>query len=556
MSVIEVEMVVPKGRRVWFHRIDRSSGPIEVQLGEHGNYRIFEAYCTNPRCECETVHLHFSRLGGEDSFRFDLNLKDFTSNWEFQTLEEKHLVVAREFTKNLNSLQKAALISHYRRAKEFGEEDPTSYLNFSPFEFGRYLAYEAVFGRERKKVFEVAYEDKRYSIVDCYCLDPSCDCKTVVLTIYEAKPPADSSGYAFLFQLKLDDQSWVGTTPSERAEKFFNERIRGNVELFAVLMERYHKMKELGRKVLRRYRKKKGVKLAPSGTHVPRLGEELVEKMVSSGLLIDRELVAELLEKQEVVPHLIEVLEDDRYWGPDGLGGGWGPIHAIHLLGAIKTDECLRALLKLIRSREKYLGDWLTEDMPSILAGFGPRAVGQLKEMVQNRELGIISRATVVRALAAIAHQHEKVRDPVIELLRKVVTGEEEDPEFRGLVADDLAQFKHPDALADLKSLFDQGMVDETIIDWKGIERIYNTPEEKLRYHLDLKDPLDYFLPGNLWRLWDTNYGRGPARFIDAGGREVYQEKPKKAERNDPCPCGSGRKYKNCCWLKEIGIGR
>lgn len=25
----------------------------------------------------------------------------------------------------------------------------------------------------------------------------------------------------------------------------------------------------------------------------------------------------------------------------------------------------------------------------------------------------------------------------------------------------------------------------------------------------------------------------------------------KKPERNDPCPCGSGKKYKNCCQHKE-----
>ena len=34
-------------------------------------------------------------------------------------------------------------------------------------------------------------------------------------------------------------------------------------------------------------------------------------------------------------------------------------------------------------------------------------------------------------------------------------------------------------------------------------------------------------------------------------GKEGVKSKPKKAEkkigRNDPCPCGSGRKYKQCC---------
>lgn len=28
----------------------------------------------------------------------------------------------------------------------------------------------------------------------------------------------------------------------------------------------------------------------------------------------------------------------------------------------------------------------------------------------------------------------------------------------------------------------------------------------------------------------------------------------KKTGRNDPCPCGSGKKYKKCCWPKTIGV--
>jgi len=30
----------------------------------------------------------------------------------------------------------------------------------------------------------------------------------------------------------------------------------------------------------------------------------------------------------------------------------------------------------------------------------------------------------------------------------------------------------------------------------------------------------------------------------------------KKVGRNDPCPCGSGKKYKKCCMNKDLGIGR
>ena len=43
----------------------------------------------------------------------------------------------------------------------------------------------------------------------------------------------------------------------------------------------------------------------------------------------------------------------------------------------------------------------------------------------------------------------------------------------------------------------------------------------------------------------------GAARRAEAGGRRPAEERPpaapRKVGRNDPCPCGSGLKYKKCC---------
>jgi preprotein translocase subunit SecA len=47
---------------------------------------------------------------------------------------------------------------------------------------------------------------------------------------------------------------------------------------------------------------------------------------------------------------------------------------------------------------------------------------------------------------------------------------------------------------------------------------------------------------------------RRTAEGAQAGGRETRSEpvrKGPKVGRNDPCPCGSGLKYKKCCLLKE-----
>ncbi|MEM0926075.1 MAG: SEC-C metal-binding domain-containing protein, partial [Planctomycetota bacterium] len=34
---------------------------------------------------------------------------------------------------------------------------------------------------------------------------------------------------------------------------------------------------------------------------------------------------------------------------------------------------------------------------------------------------------------------------------------------------------------------------------------------------------------------------------------EPIRNKGQKIGRNDPCPCGSGKKYKNCCMRKQVG---
>ncbi len=43
------------------------------------------------------------------------------------------------------------------------------------------------------------------------------------------------------------------------------------------------------------------------------------------------------------------------------------------------------------------------------------------------------------------------------------------------------------------------------------------------------------------------NSGRAPAEIMDLLARDARQRSLKTAGRNDPCPCGSGRKYKMCC---------
>jgi preprotein translocase subunit SecA len=43
-----------------------------------------------------------------------------------------------------------------------------------------------------------------------------------------------------------------------------------------------------------------------------------------------------------------------------------------------------------------------------------------------------------------------------------------------------------------------------------------------------------------------------PVRSSSAVASQSSQPVKKKVGRNDPCPCGSGKKYKKCCMLKDM----
>jgi len=47
--------------------------------------------------------------------------------------------------------------------------------------------------------------------------------------------------------------------------------------------------------------------------------------------------------------------------------------------------------------------------------------------------------------------------------------------------------------------------------------------------------------------MWQRNLGQA-----DKEKDDIEQTKPAtKTGRNDPCPCGSGKKFKKCCGINE-----
>lgn len=271
--------------------------------------------------------------------------------------------------------------------------------------------------------------------------------------------------------------------------------------------------------------------------------EELIRQLVDSELVVDPELAGEISRRPDAVPYLLCILEDEEYYFHSGPGDGWTPIHAGFLLSAIGTPEALEAIFWVLREREEELDDWITDEYTVILANFSPEFVEPLKAFVLDRTVSVYGRSVAAGALISISRNHPEARDSVLEFFRELLKIEE-DSTFLGFVVCDLGDYRVESLFEDVKTLFEEGRVDEDIVEWKDIASEFKTPVENgHRFPYD-KDPMEHFSPEEEERLWNQTY----KRKIPEKLREML--KPKKIGRNDPCPCGSGKKYKKCCMPK------
>ena len=117
-------------------------------------------------------------------------------------------------------------------------------------------------------------------------------------------------------------------------------------------------------------------------------------------------------------------------------------------------------------------------------------------------------------------------------------------------------------------------IVYELAMFWEYLNRVYELPEAKsivewlnagdivTRLEAELSDTSNYGMAKSMVMLgnkagYDMSSQEGLAEFMMAYNRSLLSDKRPQAEarvgqdrrvgRNDPCPCGSGKKFKKCC---------
>lgn len=254
---------------------------------------------------------------------------------------------------------------------------------------------------------------------------------------------------------------------------------------------------------------------------------------------------------EEAAPALLAALER----AADGAALGENEerllFRGVHILGAARRPEAFSPLMRLLSrpawETEELLGDAVTENVAGIIAGVFNGDAAALFALIEDMDLDEFLRSAVLGAATFLTWDRRIETDVMVTFLRRF-------HDARAAELDDVVWDAWGQAIACLglselyeraRAMMRDGPISDFGMDLNDFERLLLATEcddparfqhNNLGYIEDVIVALEKFSSGGA----DLDFGwAAPAMPIRNPWRGVG--------RNDPCPCGSGRKFKTCC---------
>lgn len=251
-------------------------------------------------------------------------------------------------------------------------------------------------------------------------------------------------------------------------------------------------------------------------------------------------------------------------------------LHAVYLLGELKSENSLEHFFHILSQTDDYIHtffgmDIVNEAIWEPIYRLANHKLDAFRPFLFRPDISYL-RKTIFLDVAKQVYWHqpgrrEEVKQWYITLLRdsfnRAENGELSDPDFMGNIIWDILDLQIVEAKSLIGQAYDKKMVSIQFCGTKEavLKELGTTdPVMQKRPVLDIFQRYKVFSqeiaePVETYKS-NLNQPSGPPLYEpDASWTSSkstpYRKKPEPG-RNDPCPCGSGKKYKKCCLEKSL----
>jgi len=321
-------------------------------------------------------------------------------------------------------------------------------------------------------------------------------------------------------------------------------------------------------------------KIVEPTTEAPSFTHDIINELYFNDLNIDQQLIREILAlpRETLLADLHKVVYDsmarhivfmeEMDWN---IKTHEFLMHAVLLLVELNDDRSLEVILDILRQDNDYLepwfGDAITEDFWELIYHMANDKLDVLGKLIFEPNRDTYSQAVMTEVAEQVLLYQPERRVEVIAWYKSIFEEWIEREDDDTIIDTDLIAFFVSDAVDSnlteltplITELFEHGLVSEGIAgSLEDCVSDINTPVTINRKRDIFNSIIDRY--HHFTSTW-LNYTDDPeidysdyedVESSDENDRETKDIIPLpvgkvKVGRNDPCPCGSGKKYKKCC---------
>lgn len=264
------------------------------------------------------------------------------------------------------------------------------------------------------------------------------------------------------------------------------------------------------------------------------------------------------MEKDAAIPYLRQAVEK-ALLEQDKLDENYQlHFYALFLLGEFQDKEFFPEIIKLALlpgdTLDMLIGDAVTSGLPDILYNTYNGDLELLKNIVKNKENDEFVRSGILNVLGQLYLDGTMEKEEWRQFLKSMADkAEEYDPIYNSLAAM-ICRCHFIEMLPEIRRLYEHNLIDEGYVG--GYDAHVDYMFEYRDYEQNFcESPMDAAEYLKNWAMFEPEEDRQQEQNFEKMFRQIKNEytkteKKQKIGRNDPCPCGSGKKYKFCCLNK------
>jgi Protein of unknown function (DUF1186)/SEC-C motif len=271
---------------------------------------------------------------------------------------------------------------------------------------------------------------------------------------------------------------------------------------------------------------------------------------------------AAVAHRDEVIPGLLWMLEYtiEHAVEFDAEGGYMAHLYAMFLLAQFRETRAYPLVVRFSLLPSDLLGslcgDFLTENLGQVMASVCGGELEGIQSVVENESADEYARCAAITALTTLVAAGVRSRGEIVSYFAQL---------FRGKLArkwsrawDELVACTtdlYPlELFADIEQAYAEGLVDPHFISLENVKRDLARGKDwalaMLAKSHHRRMVMDTVKEMGWWNCFEGNED-GPVK-VAAQPKPALAPSPiknttPKTGRNEPCPCGSGKKYKKCC---------